>query len=144
MSNQSNQLKNSLVAWIIIMVIGIIMFLIPVSFDVESSETSIVLFVMGILLAGLAMGMTINFSVKLIKQNFNKPKDLPIVEWFFTQEEWNQYCIQNLKFRIKQYLKLFYIFFIFIIAINILLFFTISDSENIQLPTEEQIRYLVK
>ncbi|TAL67936.1 MAG: hypothetical protein EPN82_12740 [Bacteroidetes bacterium] len=128
MSNQSNQLKNSLIAWIIIMVIGTVMFILSMALDVQPVETSIALFVIGVTLAGLSLGMTINYSVKIIKQNLNKPKSLPIVEWTFTREEWNQYCKQNLKYKIRQYLKLFYFILVVIIIINVILFLTIPDS----------------
>lgn len=129
MGSQSNQLKNYLIVWIILTIIGIILFLLPALYDVQPVNTAIALLVVGVLIAGVGLGMVINYSVKIIQQNKIKPQSQPIVQWTYTSEEWKEFCVQNLKFNIKSFFKMFYIIIIACVIIDVLFFF-LDDYKN--------------
>src|SRR3989339_31629 len=131
MGSHSNQLASYLIAWIIITFIGVILFLLPVVYDVQAAFTGFALFGIGVLFAGTGFGMTINYSVRILKQKFSEPKALPIVEWILSDEEWKQYCIQRLKYNLKSYLNLYYLVIASGLIIDVVLLFVLEEQTTI-------------
>src|SRR3989339_847894 len=131
MGSHSNQLASYLIAWIIITFIGVILFLLPVVYDVQAAFTGFALFGIGVLFAGTGFGMTINYSVRILKQKFSEPKALPIVEWILSDEEWKQYCIQRLKYNLKSYLNLYYLVIASGLIIYVVLLFVLEEQTTI-------------
>ena len=139
MSLNRTVLTQYLIAWILIAFIGIILFLLPSVYNVQPDNTAIALFVIGILITGVSFGMTINYSVRILKQKISEPQSLPIVEWTLTKEEWKVYCVQNLKFNIKSFFKMFYIIIIACVIIDVLLFFFDDYNSAFDLLLSETI-----
>ncbi len=127
MNNKSNRLVNYLAAWILVTIIGIILFLLPSVYNVQPANTSITLFVIGVLMAGLGFGMTINYSVRILKQKFNLPQSTPIAEWVLIDEEWKQFCFNKLKNQIKSNLRIFYLVIVACVILDVIFIFILNE-----------------